>query len=211
MPWAGAKSVILFLFGRFKMATTKKTATKKTTGAKKAAPAKTAVSGAIESRGTRRKQPQTISARAQDIKRQWHLVDADGVVVGRMASRIANILRGKNKTNFTPHTDCGDFVIVINAAKAVLTGNKMEGKLYRWHTGYPGGLKQRTPKDVMAGKFPERIIKDAVKNMVPRGPLGRHVLTKLFVYADAAHPHEAQQPKPLDIAGMNPKNKRQAA
>ncbi len=152
----------------------------------------------------------TYSAKAAEIEKKWILVDADGVVLGRLASQIAKILRGKHKTTYTPHLDCGDNVIVVNAEKVHLTGNKVADKTYYWHTGYPGGIKQRTAGQILAGKHPERVVHKAVERMVPRGPLGRQQMKNLRVYVGADHPHEGQQPEVLDIAAMNPKNKRSA-
>ncbi len=152
----------------------------------------------------------TYSAKAAEIEKKWILVDADGVVLGRLASQIAKILRGKHKPTYTPHLDCGDNVIVVNAEKVHLTGNKVADKIYYWHTGHPGGIKQRTAGQILAGKHPERVVHKAVERMVPRGPLGRQQMKNLRVYAGADHPHEGQQPEVLDIAAMNPKNKRSA-
>ena len=148
----------------------------------------------------------TYSAKASEIEKKWILVDAQGLVVGRLASIIALRLRGKHKTTFTPHMDCGDNVVVINAAKVVLTGNKLKKKVYYHHTGYIGGIKERTAGEIMRGKFPERVLHKAVERMLPRGPLGRRQLANLRVYAGAEHPHEAQQPEMVDIGAMNPKN-----
>jgi large subunit ribosomal protein L13 len=148
----------------------------------------------------------TYSARASEIEKKWVLIDAQGLVVGRLASIIAMRLRGKHKPSYTPHMDCGDNVIVINADKVVLTGAKMKNKIYYRHTGYIGGIKERTAAAIMAGKFPGRILEKAVERMVPRGPLGRRQMSNLRVYAGPAHPHEAQTPEPLDVAAMNPKN-----
>ncbi len=152
----------------------------------------------------------TYSAKAAEIEKKWILVDADGVVLGRLASQIAKILRGKHKPTYTPHLDCGDNVIVVNAEKVHLTGNKVADKIYYWHTGHPGGIKQRTAGQILAGKHPERVLHKAVERMVPRGPLGRQQMKNLRVYVGADHPHEAQKPEVLDIAAMNPKNKRSA-
>lgn len=148
----------------------------------------------------------TYSAKPTEIEKKWILVDAEGLVVGRLASIIAMRLRGKHKPSFTPHMDCGDNVIVINAAKALLTGDKLKKKIYYRHTGYIGGIKQRTAGEVMAGKFPERVVEKAIARMLPRGPLGKRQLSNLRVYPGAEHPHEAQQPVKLDVAKMNPKN-----
>ena len=150
----------------------------------------------------------TYSAKASEIEKKWIVIDATGLVVGRLASIIAMRLRGKHKPTYTPHMDCGDNVIVINAAKVVLTGRKVEQKVYYKHTGYIGGIKERSAKSILAGRFPERIVEKAVERMLPRGPLGRRQLSNLRVYPHAEHPHEAQQPQPLDIAAMNRKNKR---
>lgn len=150
----------------------------------------------------------TYSAKPSDIEKKWLVVDADGVVLGRLAAIVANVLRGKHKPTFTPHMDCGDNVIVINAEKVKLTGNKLKDKKFYWHTGYPGGIKERTMGDLLSGKFPERVIEKAVERMVPRGPLGRQQMRNLKVYAGAEHPHAAQSPEVLDVAGMNPKNAR---
>ena len=153
----------------------------------------------------------TFSAKAGDIEKKWFVVDADGVVLGRLASEIAKILRGKHKPIFTPHMDTGDNVIVINAEKIAVTGKKMDNKIYYRHTGYPGGIKSETVREVLEGKFPERIVERAVKRMIPRGPLGREQMRNLKVYAGTDHPHEGQKPEVLDIAGQNPKNKRSAS
>ena len=152
----------------------------------------------------------TFSAKPSDLDKRWTLIDADGVVLGRLATIIANHLRGKHKPTYTPHVDCGDNVIVINAAKAVLTGRKVEQKIYYKHTGYIGGIKERTAKSILAGRFPERIVEKAIERMLPRGPLGRRQLANLRVYPRADHPHEAQQPEMIDIGALNRKNKRTA-
>jgi large subunit ribosomal protein L13 len=152
----------------------------------------------------------TFSARPSDITRKWYLIDAEGVVLGRLAVIVADLLRGKNKTIYTPHMDTGDHVIVINADKVHLTGNKRADKRYYWHTGYPGGIKSRTAEQILDGKFPERVVEKAIERMVPKGPLGRAQLKKLKVYSGSAHPHEAQQPETLDLAALSPKNKRSA-
>jgi len=152
----------------------------------------------------------TYSARAADIDKKWIVVDADGVVLGRLAAEVAKILRGKHKPSFTPHMDCGDNVIVVNAGRVKLTGRKLSDKKYYWHTGYPGGIKERTAGQILEGKHPERVVLKAVERMIPRGPLGRQQMKSLRVYAGAEHPHEAQQPAVLDLAARNPKNKRSA-
>ncbi|MFC4291270.1 50S ribosomal protein L13 [Sphingorhabdus arenilitoris] len=150
---------------------------------------------------------QTKSVRPQDVEKGWVIIDAEGLVVGRVASIIANILRGKTKPTYTPHVDCGDHVIVINADKVRFTGNKAKDKRYYRHTGYPGGIKETSPEKLLEGKFPERVMIKAVERMVPRGPLGRAQMRALHVFAGTEHPYEGQQPKPLDVASMNRKNK----
>ena len=150
----------------------------------------------------------TFTLKAGELDKKWLLIDADGLVLGRLACLIADRLRGKHKPTYTPHMDCGDNIVVINAAKVKLTGNKARTSLFHWHTGYPGGIKERSKGAILAGKYPERVILKAVERMVPRGPLGRQVMGHLKVYAGPTHPHEAQQPQALDIAAMNPKNKR---
>jgi large subunit ribosomal protein L13 len=152
----------------------------------------------------------TYSARPADIEKKWIVIDAKGVVLGRLASIVAMRLRGKHKATFTPHMDMGDNVIVINADKVQLTGNKRAQKTYYRHTGYPGGIKSTTAGKVLEGKFPERVVTKAVQRMMPGGPLSRKQLTNLRVYAGTEHPHEAQQPEALDLAAMNPKNTRSA-
>jgi large subunit ribosomal protein L13 len=152
----------------------------------------------------------TFSAKPADVDKKWVMIDADGLVVGRLASIIAMRLRGKHKPTYTPHVDCGDNVVVINAAKIVLSGRKVEQKIYYRYSGYIGGLKERSAKAILAGRFPERIVEKAVERMLPRGPLGRRQLGNLRVYPHAEHPHAAQQPQPLDVAAMNRKNKRSA-
>lgn len=148
----------------------------------------------------------TYNARPSDIEKNWVLIDAQGLVVGRLASLIALRLRGKHKPTFTPHMDCGDNVIVVNADKVIFTGKKREQKRYYWHTGYPGGIKERVAAKVLEGRFPERVVEKAVERMLPRGPLGRQQLGNLRVYAGPDHPHEAQQPVALDVRSMNVKN-----
>jgi large subunit ribosomal protein L13 len=152
----------------------------------------------------------TYSAKAADIDKKWLLIDAEDVVLGRLASQVAKILRGKHKPSYTPHMDCGDHVIVVNAAKVRLTGNKTADKTYYWHTGYPGGIKQRTAGQILAGAHPERVLEKAVQRMVPRGPLGRQQMKNLRVYPGPEHPHEAQKPETVDVGAWNPKNKRSA-
>ena len=149
----------------------------------------------------------TKSVKPHEVEKKWHIVDADGLVVGRAASIIANVLRGKHKPSFTPHVDCGDNVIVINADKVRFTGKKREQKVYYKHTGYPGGIKGVTAAKVLDGRFPERVIEKAVERMVPRGPLGRDQMRNLRVFSGAEHTHAAQNPEVLDVGAMNRKNK----
>ena len=141
----------------------------------------------------------TKSFSTNDIDRDWYVVDVDGIVLGRAAARIATVLRGKHKPTYTPHDDTGDFVVVVNAAKVVLTGRKLEQKMFIWHTGFMGHLRERPYGDMMEKK-PEAVFKKAVKGMLPRGPLGRRMLSKLKVYECTEHPHEAQQPEKLDLS-----------
>lgn len=148
----------------------------------------------------------TWSVKAPDIRKQWLLVDARDLVLGRVASFVACCLRGKHKPEFTPHMDMGDHVVVINAEKVHLTGNKREDKVFHWHTGYPGGIKQRTARQTLEGKFPERLFRKAVERMITRGPLGRAQMGHLYVYTGEDHPHKGQNPKPVDFAAFNPKN-----
>jgi len=150
----------------------------------------------------------TYSAKPADVVKKWVVIDGSGLVVGRLATIIAMRLRGKHKPTYTPHVDCGDNVIVINAEKVVLTGRKVEQKIYRHHTNYTGGIKERSAKFILEGRFPERIVEKAVERMLPRGRLGRRQLGNLRVYKGAVHPHTAQTPEPLDIAAMNRKNVR---
>lgn len=150
----------------------------------------------------------TYSAKPQDIKNKWWVIDAQDVVLGRMASHVAKMLRGKHKAMYTPHMDCGDHVIIINAEKVKLTGKKRADKTFFWHTGFPGGIKERKAGATLRGEHPERVIEKAVERMIPKGPLGNQQLKKLRVYAGASHPHEAQSPQVLDFGAMNEKNKR---
>jgi large subunit ribosomal protein L13 len=152
----------------------------------------------------------TYNAKASDVTRGWFVIDAEGVVLGRLASIVAMRLRGKHKPTYTPHVDCGDNIVIVNAEKVRLTGNKYEDKVFYYHTGHPGGIKERTARQTLESKYPERLIEKAVERMVPRNNLGRAVMRKLHIYAGAEHPHAAQSPKPLDLAAMNPKNKRSA-
>jgi large subunit ribosomal protein L13 len=151
---------------------------------------------------------QTSSSKPSEVVKKWILIDAEGVVLGRLASIVANRLRGKHKPTYTPHIDDGDNVIVINAGKVKLTGNKAEREKFYWHTGHPGGIKERTWGKILGSAHPERLLEKAIERMVPRGPLGRRQMKNLKVYAGAEHPHDAQQPETLDVAAMNPKNKR---
>ncbi|NQV48842.1 MAG: 50S ribosomal protein L13 [Rhodospirillaceae bacterium] len=152
----------------------------------------------------------TFSATPSDIKRKWFIIDAENIVLGRLAVVISTHLRGKHKPMYTPHMDCGDNIVVINADKVQLTGKKRSDKVYYWHTGYPGGIKSRTAGQVLEGAHPERVVIKAVERMISRNPLGRQQMKKLHVYAGSVHKHEAQQPEVLDVGAMNPKNKRSA-
>ena len=152
----------------------------------------------------------TYSAKPSEIEKQWILIDADGMVVGRLASIIAMRLRGKHRPTFTPHMDTGDNVVVINADKVKLTGRKLDQSKFYWHTGYPGGIKSRTAEKILEGKNPERVLQKAVQRMLPDGPLARKQLKNLKVYVGPDHPHEAQNPVKLDVAALNPKNARSA-
>jgi large subunit ribosomal protein L13 len=152
----------------------------------------------------------TYTAKPAEIEKKWILIDAEGVVLGRLAVVIANRLRGKHKPTFTPHMDMGDNVIVINADKVQMTGNKRTDKRYYWHTGYPGGIKFRTAEQILEGAHPERVVTKAVERMITRNRLGKLQMTHLRVYAGTAHPHEAQNPTVLDVKSMNPKNTRSA-
>lgn len=148
----------------------------------------------------------TYSAKAKDIVKDWVLIDAEGLVVGRVAAIIANRLRGKHKATYTPHVDCGDNIIVINAEKVRFTGKKTTDKIYYRHTGHPGGIKETTPAKILEGRFPERVLIKAVERMVPRGPLGRDQMRNLRVFKGTEHPHTAQNPEVIDVASMNRKN-----
>lgn len=150
----------------------------------------------------------TYSAKASDIEKKWLLIDAEDVVLGRLAAFIATRLRGKHKPMYTPHLDCGDNVIVINAEKVKLTGRKRNDKTYFWHTGYPGGIKERKAHQILDGAHPERVLSKAVQRMLPRGPLGRQQLSNLRIYAGAEHPHTAQAPEQVDFRALNAKNAR---
>ena len=152
----------------------------------------------------------TFMANKGNIERKWYVIDAAGKPMGKTAVAAADLLRGKRKVTYTPHADCGDNVIIINAAHVVLTGRKRDNKVYYNHTGFIGGIKERTAKSILEGRFPERVVEKAIERMIPRGPLGRVQLGNLRVYAGAEHPHEAQQPEVVDIASMNRKNMRAA-
>ncbi len=154
------------------------------------------------------KEMKTYSAKPAEVEKKWVIIDAQGVVLGRLASLIALRLRGKHKPEFTPNVDCGDNVIVINADKVHLTGRKRENDIFYWHTGFPGGIKQRTKGQILDGNHPERVVQKAVERMLPKGPLGNKIFSNLRVYAGTEHPHEAQKPEVLDVASMNAKNKR---
>ena len=149
----------------------------------------------------------TKSVKPAEVDKKWLLIDAEGLVVGRVATIIANLLRGKHKPSFTPHVDCGDNVVIINAAKVKFTGKKLTDKVYYKHTGYAGGIKEVTAGKVLEGRFPERVLEKAVERMIPRGPLGRQQMRNLRIFAGEAHAHEAQNPEVLDIASRNRKNK----
>ncbi|MBB3956793.1 MULTISPECIES: 50S ribosomal protein L13 [Novosphingobium] len=149
----------------------------------------------------------TRSVKPAEVEKKWHLIDAEGLVLGRLAVIVANTLRGKHKPTFTPHVDTGDHVIVINADKVRLTGNKLKNKVYYKHTGYAGGIKEVTAAKVLEGRFPERVLEKAVERMIPRGPLGRQQMRALHLYAGAEHPHAGNQPEVLDVAARNRKNK----
>jgi large subunit ribosomal protein L13 len=152
----------------------------------------------------------SYSAKPAEVDKKWLVIDGSGLIVGRLATIIAMRLRGKHKPTFTPHVDCGDNVIVINADKVVFTGRKLQQKVYNYHTGFIGGIKYRSAKTIMEGRFPERIVEKAVERMLPRGPLGRKQLGNLRVYKGAEHPHTAQNPETVDVAAMNRKNVRSA-
>ena len=149
----------------------------------------------------------TFSAKPAEVTKNWVLIDAEGLVVGRLAAIIAMRLRGKHLPTYTPHVDCGDYVVVVNAEKVVFTGKKTEDKVYHWHTGHPGGIKQRTPAQILGGRFPERVIMKAVERMLPKeSPLARRQLTHLKVYKGPDHPHTANKPEMLDVKALNRKN-----
>ena len=150
----------------------------------------------------------TQSLRPADVSKAWVLIDAEGLVLGRLASVIAQRLRGKHKPQFTPHVDCGDHIVVVNAEKVKLTGNKLDQSIFYKHTGFPGGIKGRSMRDRLNSAHPERVIEKAVERMITRGPLQRAQMKHLHIYKGAEHPHDGQKPQPLDVAAMNAKNKR---
>jgi large subunit ribosomal protein L13 len=152
----------------------------------------------------------TRSIKPAEVEKNWHVIDADGLVVGRLAVIIANLLRGKTKPSFTPHVDCGDHVVVINVEKVAFTGKKRGDKIYYKHTGYAGGLKEVTADKILDGRFPERVLEKAVERMIPRGPLGRDQMRALHLYVGTEHPHDGQKPAVLDVASLNRKNKASA-
>ena len=150
----------------------------------------------------------TFVAKPAEVVKKWIVIDADGLVVGRLTALVALRLKGEHKAIYTPHVDCGDNIIVVNAEKAVFTGRKYEDKVYNWHTGYPGGIKERTARQIIEGKFPERVVEKAVERMLRRGPLQRQLMRNLKVYKGPEHPHVAQNPEKLDVAKLNRKNSR---
>ena len=153
----------------------------------------------------------TVSLKPADVEKKWILIDAQDAVVGRLASFIAMRLRGKHRPDYTPHVDCGDYVVVINADKVKFTGRKLEKKIYYWHTGYAGGIKERTAGKILDGRFPERILEKAVERMLPKeSPLARRQMTHLRLYNSAEHPHEAQNPETIVFMALNSKNLRSA-
>ena len=152
----------------------------------------------------------TYSAKPAEVTKKWVLIDAKGLVVGRLATLVAMRLRGKHLPTYTPHVDCGDNVVIINAAHVVLTGRKRDNKVYYKHTGFIGGIKERTAKSILEGRFPERVVEKAIERMIPRGPLGRRQMKNLRVYAGAEHPHTAQQPVALDVGALNKHNRKVA-
>jgi large subunit ribosomal protein L13 len=152
----------------------------------------------------------THSVKPAEVDKKWYVIDADGLVLGRLAALVAKRLRGKHRPDFTPHVDCGDNIIVVNAEKVRLTGKKLSDKIYYRYTGYPGGIRSRTAGEILGGARPEDVITQAVRRMIPRGPLGRQQLRNLRVYGGPDHPHTGQQPEVLDVGAMNPKNRRSA-
>ncbi len=150
----------------------------------------------------------TLSLKPAEVTKGWTLIDADGLVLGRLATIVASRLRGKHKPQFTPHVDCGDNVVIVNAARVRMTGKKVDQSIFYYHTGYPGGIKGRSVRSILEGRHPERVIEKAVERMITRGPLQRAQMKHLYVYAGAEHPHDGQQPVALDVAAMNRKNAR---
>ena len=148
----------------------------------------------------------TFIPKVADLKRSWYVIDAEGLVLGRLAAIVANKLRGKDKVFFTPNMQCGDNIIVVNCEKVLLTGQKKQKKQYYWHTGYPGGIKSVTPEKILEGKNPSKVIELAVKRMIPKGPLGRKILKQLHLFKGGEHPYEAQKPSNIDVKSMNRKN-----
>ena len=156
-------------------------------------------------------QKTTASLKPAEVEKKWIVIDAENAVVGRLATFIANRLRGKHRPDYTPHVDCGDFVVVVNADKVKFTGKKLQDKIYYWHTGHPGGVKQRTAGAILNGRFPERVLEKAVERMLPKeSPLARKQLTHLRIYTSAEHPHAAQNPETIAFAELNAKNVRSA-
>lgn len=153
----------------------------------------------------------TASLKPAEVEKKWIVIDAQDAVVGRLASFIAMRLRGKHRPDYTPHVDCGDFVVVVNADKVKFTGKKLADKIFYWHTGHPGGVKQRTAGQILGGKYPERVLEKAVERMLPKeSPLARKQMTHLRIYAGAEHPHAAQNPETIAFAALNAKNVRSA-
>lgn len=149
----------------------------------------------------------TRSIKPAEVEKKWHIIDAEGLVVGRLSSIVANMLRGKTKPSYTPHVDCGDHVIIINADKVKFTAAKAGKKIYYRHTGYPGGIKEVTAEKILGGRFPERVLEKAIERMIPTGPLGRVQMKNLHLYNGTEHPHDGQAPAVLDVGSMNRKNK----
>jgi large subunit ribosomal protein L13 len=150
----------------------------------------------------------TLSLKPAEVTKGWTLIDADGLVLGRLAAIVAQRLRGKHKPQFTPHVDCGDNIVIINAARVRVTGKKADQSVFYYHTGYPGGIKGRSVRAILEGRHPERVIEKAVERMITRGPLQRAQMKHLYIYPGAEHPHDGQQPQALDVAGLNRKNTR---
>jgi large subunit ribosomal protein L13 len=150
----------------------------------------------------------TISIKPADVKKDWILIDAEGLILGRLAAIVASRLRGKHKPTFTPHVDCGDNIVIVNAEKVKLTGKKLDDSMFYYHTGYAGGIKGRSIKDRLSGKNPQSVVEKAIERMITRGPLQRQQMKNLHVYAGPEHPHAAQQPKALDVGALNTKNRR---